>query len=267
MKEEMKEICVYFSKQGGCKFGDSCYFQHVITPPPTHNTTHTTHTTRHDREEKKICQFYMKTGTCRFGSTCRFQHINHALEHRRKPKITDKTMKCRDYFSVLNDQGKPIGDCKYNDYCKYRHYYTTEEEYEVLGWSKIHDAVFHGDYTELAELLPTGATDEEYNTLFSKKTTLPYVIRWSEYDSVDHTHDNYKITIPVGSTVMDVAETSKKDLDKDSPCSIAVVDYLLDSVDGRDHREICIKILQYPTRLKEILEYVDKGKSIRRWVA
>jgi hypothetical protein len=281
--ENEKKICRFYLRNGSCKFGDSCHFTHARSREVVQMAEE-----KINRVGHPACIYFIRNGSCRYGSACKFRH------HVAITPVTLKVEKCKYRFASWNrETGEPTGNCRSGDHCRFRHKLTEEERMEfrrryqqrlekqrqqdqlkqqqqiqnfrMLGWSLWHESVFRGDYKQVYDIMKE---TEGLNKLLAQKTTKPYVINWSEYDSVDRCFDDYKITIPVGSTAMDVALTSASHLDKDSPSKIAVVENLRGSHSGGISREIIIKMLEYPHHAKQILELVSqKGPhEIRRFI-
>jgi hypothetical protein len=258
-KEDQKShICFSFYQQKRCRFGDSCRFQHVL-------------------ESSMPCKFY-NSGHCKLGNKCSYQHTVKLMVPRPPVVITDHTGKCKAYFDSVNELWNPRGSCKYGDRCRFRHYLTEEEQKaqndtaiqtylsaattihqpkapeeaddKTIGWTKIHDLVFHAEYEKLANVLQS---TNNHSALLSAMTHAPKTIHWSEFDTVDGSTDRYTITIPANSTPLDVAFTSSNDLTR----GIAALYNLFDATDDRIPRFVCATLLLHPTRAREILAYVN----------
>jgi hypothetical protein len=239
------KVCPNFAANGICRFGDQCKFQHsgVIPSQPRH-----------------ICRHF-QNGNCQLGSNCKFLH-NDSQEKVAKSPQKPKAIKfneedadrCPQLYCIVNERGEPKGRCHLNK-CYGRHFSFDweEEEDAAIGWTMVHEAVFHSDFMALTKLLEDC---EDYEALLAQKTRQPHTIEWSEPDFLDNSCDKYKLTVPAGSTPMDVAMTSIGDLDKDSPSSCAVVQSLLGSVDGDRQRKICFLMLRHPEKAQELLEEV-----------
>jgi hypothetical protein len=176
--------------------------------------------------------------------------------------INDRTGKCKAHFDS--------GSCKWGDRCRFRHYLTPENDSVVqssppatttinppkppddktIGWTKIHDLVFHAEYEKLAAILQSTAN---HTALLSAMTNAPKTIHWSEFDVVDGSTDRYTITIPAYSTPLDVAFTSSNDLTSGE----AALYNLFDSTDHVYARFVCTTLLLHPTRARDILAYVQ----------
>lgn len=287
-RNEERKPCQYYAKHGTCRFGGSCCFQHEGIVPKQTLIIDT-------KQPEKVCSFFEKHGTCRFGDRCRFQHEvvvplqqPQACRHFNNGKcnlgskckfLHDETQvkarvqvvrpmrtvefneadasRCPHFFSILDEEGQPKGKCPHNNKCGRRHFSTDEERAKdkVEGWTILHETVFYAHYHQLADVLHCC---ENLNDLLTQRTRQPHTILWSEYDDVDRSLDYYKLTVPAGSTLMDVALTSTHDLDEDSRCKIAVVNYLLSSHHGNIKRKICIRMLKHPSRAKEFLDIIKE---------
>jgi hypothetical protein len=277
--------CHKFSRTGSCSFGDRCKFRHiqatatephqqiVATAPPNFQA-------RNLAEHPTVpCTFFVQKGTCKYGDSCKYIHdIRYAQQTTaaaaattitvprplanqkastktlpKRPVVTDTTPICPETFSSRDKRGQPQGRCT-NTSCTLRHYATNKDIAEwsltTFGWAPIHSATFYAGYRELAKLL---SESNNPNALINLRTTKAYVIEWSEHDAVDRCFDHYKITIPAGSTALDIVKTRSTDLDRDSPNRIAVVDYLADSHEGSYRRNLCLQILNDPTNAMAIV--------------
>ncbi|KNA21028.1 hypothetical protein SOVF_046950 [Spinacia oleracea] len=63
--------CKYFDRQGGCKFGKACKFNHS---KKVNSTLKFNFLGLPIRLGENKCPFYMRTGSCKFGTNCRFNH-------------------------------------------------------------------------------------------------------------------------------------------------------------------------------------------------
>jgi hypothetical protein len=271
------KTCSYFAQHGTCKFGDDCRFVHALVVPLSAPAI----TPIPAQEKSKICPYFANHGSCKFGAGCRYSHATTgSASATKKPDKMPQTVRYEDKlcFGFSN-----FGKCSAGDDCRFAHvfdpaaidagvswepkeeikpssyypdlYYESEDEDKECGWSAIHEVVFRAKYQNLAARLMKSKNPK---ALIALKTVKDKTIRWSEFDEVDRTSDRYKMTIPAGSTPLDVARTSISDLDADSPCKDFNVNYLLDSHDDDIHRKLCIIMMKNPEKVVEIVDHVEE---------
>ncbi|XP_031283554.1 zinc finger CCCH domain-containing protein 67 [Pistacia vera] len=117
------EDCPYYMKNGSCKFGSNCKFNH---PARTKNQGAKEKVKEREELMEKPgqsqieCKYYLKTGGCKFGKACRYSHTRA-----KSPVIP---------ILELNFLGLPIrpgekecpyymrnGSCKYGSNCRFNH--------------------------------------------------------------------------------------------------------------------------------------------------
>mmetsp|Transcript_29970 Transcript_29970/g.41765 ORF Transcript_29970/g.41765 Transcript_29970/m.41765 type:complete len:247 (+) Transcript_29970:276-1016(+) len=82
------ENCTFYMKNGDCKFGPTCRFNHpelgatASTQPAAQNALGLPL-----RPGVPPCSFYMKTGDCKFGITCKFDHPEMSQERLSELKL------------------------------------------------------------------------------------------------------------------------------------------------------------------------------------
>ncbi|CAE8606754.1 unnamed protein product [Polarella glacialis] len=104
------EPCMFFTRSGWCKYGDSCKHSHV----PNADTPLGVKTPSQNGE---ICKFFQKAGYCQYSDQCRYAHV--AGPHTPTgvtgfgPKGDKQKEPCQ--FFANN------GWCQYNDQCRFAH--------------------------------------------------------------------------------------------------------------------------------------------------
>lgn len=102
MSEDFQPLCQYFNTTRGCKFGETCKFQHrlkehtLINAKQTNEDAAVENTTRKNvgsPGDRHLCHNFISNNYCKYGHRCRYIHAYSFEEHDRY--LQSKTRKLR----------------------------------------------------------------------------------------------------------------------------------------------------------------------------
>ena len=99
------KVCL-FNKFGYCKFGPTCFKNHVETECEKDHCEIRSCPLRHP----KICRYFRDQGYCKFGEFCRFKHFNENKIY--IDKISEMVKEINKLASVIEQKEKEIENLK-----------------------------------------------------------------------------------------------------------------------------------------------------------